>query len=311
MTPKWRAAHRLGQMHAEHARADGGQTCTARTDVLDLLHRQRLVVAGQQADRLFGAYFPANPAEGTPGGVWLNADMSVPDQRHTAAHELGHHTFQHGVVFDQDIAAVSGNKPLSFDESCAEAFAAWVLMPYVVLDAALQKFSGDRSNPTPLEVYRMALALGTSYRGTARHLGVANLIGSQTSQALQRVLPARVKNMCDEPAAPARPSRANVWRLADFTEWGEVVVAEDDRLVLPGHAHEAAELLLSSGHAAELYFGETIVLSALESGSDEPVELRPDASGATLRFHVERPVPLPIPDVSQVDEAELDRILGS
>lgn len=296
-------------MHAEHARADGGQTSTARTDVIGLLRGQRLVVAGQQADRLFGAYFPANPAEGTPGGVWLNADMSVPDQRHTAAHELGHHTFQHGPVFDQDIASVSGNRPLTFDETCAEAFAAWVLMPYVVLDSALQMFSSDRRNPTPLEVYKVALALGTSYRGTARHIGVANLVDSQTSQALQRVPPARVKNMCDVLTAPRRPSRANVWRLEDFTEWGDIVVAEEDRLVLPGYAHEAAEVLLSAGHAAEVHFGETIVLSALASGSDGPAELRPDASDATLRLRVERPVPPPMPDVSQLDEAELDRIL--
>lgn len=311
MTGKWRAAHRLGQMNAEHARADGGQTSTARTDVIGLLRREGLVVAGQEADRLFGAYFPANPAENSPGGVWLNADMSVPDQRHTAAHELGHHTFQHGRVLDQDIASLSGGQPLTFDEACAEAFAAWLLMPYVVLESALQRLSSDRLNPTPLEVYQVALALGTTYRGTARHIGVANLVDGQTSQALQRVPPARVKNLCDDPTAPRRPSRANVWRLADFTGWGDVVVAQDDRLVLPGHAYDASEVLLSGGHAAEVQFGETIVLSALASGSDEPAELRPSASDATLRLRVERPVPPPILDISQLDEVELDHILGS
>lgn len=311
MTGKWRTAHRLGQMNAEHARADGGQTSAARTDVIGLLHGEGLMVAGQKADKLFGAYLPANPAEGTPGGVWLNADMSVPNQRHTAAHELGHHIFRHGAVLDEDIASLSGGRPLSFDEACAEAFAAWVLMPHAVLELALRMLSDDPRNPTPLEIYRVALALGTTYRGTARHVGVAHLVDTQTSAALQRVPPARVKNQCDDPTAPTRPSRTNVWRLEDFTGWGDVVVAEDDRLVLPGHAHEAADVLIAAEHAAEVQFGETIILSALASGSDDPVELQLCASGATLRLRVERPVPPPVPDVSRLDEAELDRILGS
>lgn len=311
MTGKWRTAHRLGQMNAEHARADGGQTSAARTDVIGLLRREGLVVAGQKADRLFGAYLPADPAEGTPGGVWLNADMSVSDQRHTAGHELGHHVFRHGPVYDEDIASLSGGSLLSFTEACAEAFAAWVLMPHAALESALRKLSNDPRHPTPLEIYRVALALGTTYRGTARHIGVADLVDAQTSRDLQRVPPARVKNQCDDPTAPSRPSRTNVWRLMDFTGWGDVVVAEDDRLVLPGYAHTAAEVLLAAGVAAEVQFGATIVLTALASGSDEPVEFQPGASDATLRLRVERPIRPPVLDVSRFDEAELDRLLRS
>ncbi|MFD1145666.1 ImmA/IrrE family metallo-endopeptidase [Saccharothrix hoggarensis] len=322
---KWSVAHRLAQMAAARMRGDAGLDTAARADIPALLRAQGLVVQAEPADRLFGAYMPADPDLGIPGGVWLNGGLTLPGQRHTGAHELGHHALGHGASYDTDIAALAPpGTPLDFGESCAEAFAAWLLMPRAALQCALRAVAVRPGAPTAVEVYRVSLLLGTSYRGTARHLGVAHLIPDQDSGRLQRAVPGRLKDACDDPSAPPRDGRGEVWALADFTAAGDIVVADGDRLVLPAHAVAAADELVDTGHAEHVHHGlHHITLTArTRSTTPEPdpadgVEIHPDGpDGAGVRLRVQTPLrrtpprETPPPDVSRLDEAELDRLLA-
>ena len=261
---RWSAAHRVAQIAAQRARADAELGPAVRVDVIEVITGAGVDVFGQRG-RLFGALLPE--AENRPAGIWLNAGLGVTAQRHTAAHEWGHYILDHGgrCGLDADPVTVDYSVVMrSLTETTAEAFAAWLLMPRAALLATLRALGAARPL-TPLHCYETALVLGTSYKGTARHLSTAHLTDYNSSSRLMRTTPGRIKRDLDDPGAPAPDPRADIWRLTHFTAVNEILtVAASDRLIL-GHGDTAAVDALIKGNLAE-FVAETptaVVLQAL------------------------------------------------
>jgi hypothetical protein len=113
----------------------------------------------------------------------------------------------------------------------AEAFAAWFLMPRRAVQQAMERLEIARVH-NPLGVYRIALLLGTSYRGTVRHLYNLRLATSAQAKAWTAVPVGKVKDQLDNQPATRGDRRSNVW-LLDRRFQGHCIQAErGDRLII-------------------------------------------------------------------------------
>jgi hypothetical protein len=319
---RWSVAHSVAHIAAQNARGDAGLAPHGRADVIGLIESCGVQVFGDHADRLFGAYLP--PEADRVAGVWLNAGLSVTDQRHTAAHEWGHRELEHGATCDLDIEGVSGNlagRSRSLEETTAEAFAAWLLMPRAALIAVLLALGWKRGTaPTPLQCYETSLVLGTSYRGTARHLNTARVVDGTVTTALVRKVPGIIKNALDHPAAPPRYSRSDVWCTAHFARFDDIIVSAGDRLLIdPSDTEAGAVDALLDANRAELVVEaiDAVVLTAVpprDRIAVAPVEVL--LQGRPVRVHVDQPVngladAGDVPDLSAMTPEEFARFTSS
>lgn len=188
----WRLAHRIAGMAAVQAHRDLEIDRSSYVPVHRALRTAGLVALARRTGQLFGMY--SAPSELQPAAVLLNAGLDVITQRHTAAHELGHHRQGHSSTADNDLdlSASWGDGSWPDQEKVAEAFAAWFLMPSPAVKAAVQRVA--RGKPIqPAHAYLVARALGTSYAGTARHLHNLKLISRGTAERWASIPPSRLK----------------------------------------------------------------------------------------------------------------------
>ena len=225
----WAAAHRTAHIRVVQVHADLGVDRSERVDVFGAIRRAGILISVQPMPRLFGAYLAQPDA---PIGILVNAGLDETAQRHTAAHELGHHFFRHATTVDGDLDQVlSRNRQWPTPELMAEAFAAWFLMPRRAVQRAMEQLEITRVH-NPLEVYRIALLLGTSYRGTVRHLYNLRLASSAQAKAWTAVPVGKVKDQLDNQPVRRGVRRSNVW-LLDQRFNGHCIQAErGDRLII-------------------------------------------------------------------------------
>jgi Zn-dependent peptidase ImmA (M78 family) len=314
---KWSVAHRIAHIAAHRARGDAGLAPAQRADVIVLIEDSGVMVFGQEAAKLFGAYLPAT--ENQVGRVWLNAGLTVNGQRHTAAHEWGHHVLNHRATCDVNIEALTGDhreSARSLPESTAEAFAAWVLMPRPALAAALNAL-GVSGVPTPLQCYEVSLLLGTSYRGTARHLSTARLIERAASTALMRAVPGRLKTTLDEPGTPAPDPRTDTWRLSHFSACDDLVIAEGDRIIVDHEDEDAVAVLIETARAAFVTETDTatVLCAVANHGHTRPQPVEIFVSGSPVQVRVDRRIRGLatadfVPDISALSPKQIDELLA-
>jgi Zn-dependent peptidase ImmA (M78 family) len=225
----WAAAHRVAQIRAVQVHADLGLDTSERVDVFGAIRRAGIVLSVQPMPRLFGAYVVQPDA---PFGILVNASLDETAQRHTAAHELGHHFFHHATTVDGDLdQGLTTNRQWPMPELLAEAFAAWFLMPRRAVQQAMERLEITRVH-NALEVYRIALLLGTSYRGTVRHLYNLRHATSAQAKAWTAAPVGKVKDQLDKQPATRGDRRSNVW-LLDRRFHGHCIQAErGDRLII-------------------------------------------------------------------------------
>jgi Zn-dependent peptidase ImmA (M78 family) len=225
----WAAAHRVAQIRAVQVHADLGLDRSVRVDVFDAIRRAGIVLNVRPLPRLFGAYLAQPDA---PVGILINADLDETTRRHTAAHELGHHFFRHATTVDGDLDQILSRKQQwPMPELLAEAFAAWFLMPRRAVQRAMERLEVTRVHD-PLEVYQIALLLGTSYRGTVRHLYNLRLATSAQAEAWTAVPVGKLKDQLDRQPVARGDRRSNVW-LLDHRFHGHCIEAErGDRLIV-------------------------------------------------------------------------------
>ncbi len=154
-----------------------------------------VLVFRRRLDHLAGLYLPPDPRDGRAiPAVLINVAHPPSKQRFTAAHELGHHLRDHAIILDSDTEMLArGATPASDRERLAEAFAAWFLMPrrlvldtLTILDLRPDGLDADGA-------YALALALGTSYAATVRHLADMGVLTTRQSEQLLRVAPQAIK----------------------------------------------------------------------------------------------------------------------
>ena len=221
----WLMAHRVAGIAAANLRSRLGLPEDRYVDVFSALRRCGLMVSGQDMPTLFGMYLPPRP--GRHGGIFLNSAMGEATIRHTAAHELGHAELGHGRCLAEGLDPFSGTPPQQWpdEEKQAEAFAAWFLMPIRAVKTTLTRLGLDVPREA-LDVYQLSLHLGTSYRGTLRHVQHLRMVAPGVARSWASVQPARLRARLGGQAA------SRVWELSGLTEGSLLPVEVGDRLVV-------------------------------------------------------------------------------
>jgi predicted secreted protein/Zn-dependent peptidase ImmA (M78 family) len=168
---------------------------TEQIDVFGAIERLGVPVAFVPLKGLSGAYLPAvDDTNGLPG-ILVNSNHPRSRQRYSAGHELGHHLRDDKITYDvaTDLLARSIAIVKDQREAIAESFAAWFLMPRPLVEGTLAQL-GIASDPSPEQVYRLSLALGTSYLATAAHLLTLKVTSRERFKELAAVPPKWIKS---------------------------------------------------------------------------------------------------------------------
>jgi hypothetical protein len=200
-------------------------------DVFAALNLAGISVMGRSMPKLFGVYLSADQ-EGGPG-VLVNSGLDEAATRHTAAHELGHFMFGHSTRSEQDLEALSGNPERHWpaEEKEAESFAAWFLMPRKAVRTCMGYLGLERVE-SAADALQLSLWLGTTFRGTVRHLANLRQITAVQAAAWSRLSPAQIRG------AGAGPTR--VWQVGWDAADATLHVQRGDRLVFTAAADLAA-----------------------------------------------------------------------
>ena len=140
------------------------------------------------ATSMEGFYF-----KGKPPNILISSLRPVGRRAFTCAHELGHHWFGHGSTIDQlqEDEREESNKP---DEVLANAFAAFFLMPTVVVRAAFAARGWPISAPSPVQLFTVACELGVGYSTLLNHLTYTlRELSAVTRQELKKWTPQRIR----------------------------------------------------------------------------------------------------------------------
>jgi len=151
------------------------------------------------ATSMEGFYF-----KGKPANILVSSLRPVGRRAFTCAHELGHHRLGHGSTIDQlqEDERDDSSKP---DEVLANAFAAFFLMPSVVVRAAFATRGWSMSAPTPVQLFTIACELGVGYATLLNHLSYTlREINASTRAELKKWTPQRIRKQlfadeADEP----------------------------------------------------------------------------------------------------------------
>lgn len=255
----WKEAHRLAMLAAARLHRRLAIDQSTRIDVFGIIEHIGLLLAFRPFDRTSGAYI-FNP-EGS-SGVVINANEPLARQRYTAAHELGHHVFEHGTTIDEVSSSEHRGRATfrSDREKLAEAFAEWFLMPRPLVQRSLDSM---RSSPalSPVAVYSLALRLGTSYDATVRHLGNLEFATRTQVTAWLTTPPKSIKEGLARGVALS-DWRRDVWELTGQDKGLALPVHEGDRLVV------ALEEIPTTGYLWERH-DKTQALRSAADGYDE------------------------------------------
>lgn len=236
----WLAAHQIANMAAAKAHsALAVNLSKSQVNVVDAIRTSGAELMWQPIPRIFGAY--VNEANSRPG-ILVNSALPHGARRYTAAHELGHHVLGHTTTVDdgstidtvlrEELDAIPGagrRRTWPDQEKLAEAFAAWFLMPRRVTENALSVLGISRPR-SDLDVYRLSLLLGTSYRTTVRHLPNLKLAHGSNAASWARTSPARLKAQLDAGYPPPASRTGDVWLLEPSLNALQIHLQAGDRV---------------------------------------------------------------------------------
>lgn len=127
-----------------------------------------------------------------PPLILIAADRPPGRQAFTCAHELGHHTFNHGTR--ADFVCVNEPRRSPDTEYLADIFAAFLLMPKSTVLTGFRCRGWEPHEATEPEVYIVATWLGVSYEAFATHLARSlGLIKRTRLEQLLRVRPQQLR----------------------------------------------------------------------------------------------------------------------
>ena len=190
-----------------------GTDLTRQVDVYSAIANFGVTLAFVPLTNLSAAYMPGLPETDGRPGIVINSRHPRSRQRYSAGHELCHHLRDQDVVWDSSTELLGrGQQPVDEREATAEAFAAWFLMPPGLVRHYWRQLQIGQ-HVAPDSVYRLSLALGTSYLATAFHLYTLRLISRPVWRSLAEVPPKWIKSQL----AVHGPgdSWGDVWRITE------------------------------------------------------------------------------------------------
>lgn len=182
-----RAALEAGRLHRDLAIQASVVRGSGRIDVYDTIARLNVPLFFTKLDGLLGVYM----REPSPG-VLITTQRPQNQQRFTAAHELGHHFLGHNPSLDDEsilrrtpFQARTGDDPQEVE---AEAFAAVFLLPRWLLDWHCERQDWtDADLLDPINVYQLALRVGTSFKATVWTLHRYNVFDRAAATAMAKL----------------------------------------------------------------------------------------------------------------------------
>lgn len=251
----WNSAHGPAMIAAVQAHADFVGEPGGYVDPVQALAAAGVyvhgVVLGGSKSKTFGIY--VGPEDSGPG-VMLNTRFDETVVRHTAAHELGHHVFGHGTQADDHIDSLEslGRRSWPMHEMVAEAFAAWFLMHPDAVAAAMAGL-GISKVTSPEQVYQLSLWLGTSFRGTVRHLANLRRLSQRQAEAWIAASPAGLRRPLDADWPSPRH-----WRLGPAAAGRRLHVRLGDQLTIDLAGQDTDHAALPAGVEALPGVGDTL-----------------------------------------------------
>jgi Zn-dependent peptidase ImmA (M78 family) len=237
-----KAAHSLHRdlnVREQLERTGGG-----RIDVFGAVGKLGGTLMFQKLDKLLGAYVPADEP-----GVLITTQRSLPVQRFTCAHELGHLFLHHEPSLDDEgilrrspfSTSLRGNR----QEREADAFASTFLAPswLVALIMERQKWS-PATLSDPVTAYQASLRLGTSYTATCYVLERHKAISRAQRDELLSFEPKVLKESLLQEYRPP-DWRSDVWLLTDRDEGAFIEGGRNDLFVVRLRENSGAGYLWS------------------------------------------------------------------
>lgn len=209
-----RAALQAGRLHRDLAIQSTVVRGSGRVDVYDTIARLNVPLFFTRLDGLLGVYL----REPSPG-VLVTTQRPQNQQRFTAAHELGHHYLGHDPSLDDEsilrrapFQARAGDDPQEVE---AEAFAAVFLLPRWLLDWHCERQNWtDADLLDPVNVYQLALRVGTSFKATVWTLHRYNVFDRQAANAMAGLQLRKVKQLILRGFEPD-DYRGDVWLVTE------------------------------------------------------------------------------------------------
>ncbi len=128
---------------------------------------------------------------GTPT-ILISNQRPFPRRCFTAAHELGHHIFKHGLKLDILIDDRDQLKPKDNDEILVDAFAAALLMPVGGIQVEFAKRNWKFQYASPLHFYSICSIFGVGYQTLIIHCKINDLISESKANELMKLTPAKI-----------------------------------------------------------------------------------------------------------------------
>jgi Zn-dependent peptidase ImmA (M78 family)/predicted secreted protein len=239
-----------------------------RIDIFSVIEEQRVWLFTEPMRYAYGAYARSESS----GGILLNSQHPVTTQRFTAAHEYGHHVLGHEASADQEEQMFRSQRLLEVE---AQAFAGEFLMPLQLVNFTLRTMGFDPRSPAlnPLDVYKVALELGVSYRAAVVQLVNHKKVTRTAARRFASARPLALKTHIG--GVKPEFSWADVWIL-DGTQEGRAfsptlrdeIHVELAETPSSGYVWEivdpASEVLTLAGEAFEPQNGEEVIGSAGE-----------------------------------------------
>jgi len=126
--------------------------------------------------------------------ICVGAHRPVGRQRFTAAHELGHHVFQHGTRIDAIIRNGDAHAGSRNEELIADTFARYILMPSRAVQTAFRLRNVNPSHPDPASTYSAACWLGVGYETLLSQMECSlKILASADRKCLSKTGPKAIK----------------------------------------------------------------------------------------------------------------------
>ena len=224
-----KAAHTLHRDLGIREQVERGSA--SRIDVFAAISKLGATLMFQPLDKLLGAYLPEEEL-----GVLITTKRSLPVQRFTGAHELGHLYMRHEPSLDDE--NILRRSPFSTagtanrQEREADAFASMFLTPAWLVALLLQRQGWSaRQLAEPAHLYQASLRLGTSYRATCYALERHKVISRGQRERLIDVEPKKIKQQFLTGYEPP-DWHADIWLLTERDEGSLIEGGRNDLFVV-------------------------------------------------------------------------------
>ncbi|HWI81573.1 ImmA/IrrE family metallo-endopeptidase [Ramlibacter sp.] len=263
---------RASQLHEDLGLKNRLRAGDEPIDVLGAMASLDIAVVFKPLKGLLGAYLRVPGA----AGVVITSERPLHVQRFTAAHELGHHVFEHPLSTDSTVGYAARGERRGYDENEleADAFASEFLMPRWLIAAHMRRRSYTKQDLFRTDViYQLSLRLAVSYSALCWALYGHGLFAHDQAEQMASREPKGAKQMAAADVVP-QTWHPDVWALSERDHRSIIIGGPEDLVVLELEEHSTA------GFAWDLREAKAL---GMRIRADERVVVDEEAMGAAQK----------------------------